>query len=324
MLVVALIGASAVFFMLIRARHDPAVNQGNPATLRALSDVISRRQYQPVAMLPRQAPFYLQVGNMFEYSDWQVALSLAPDPPPAIARTGFTIFFAMLGVIGFVWHKRRHVPSWEAMTLLFLSATIGIVIYLNMKASPSYGGTFIAATARHEARERDYFFALGFVCWGLWAGAGAVRSLARFGRPGQIAAIGVAALPALLNWSAVDRRGTPAAYAARDSAQRILARAPRNAVVFAVGDNDTYPVWYMQVVEKMRKDVTPVTLPLLGAKWYREELARRHKLLPVDFVHQWYGMGSTYSKICERARALERPIVAPDIEGAPPVPDGCK
>ncbi len=324
MLVVAGIGASAVLFMLVRARHDPAINQGNPSTLQALSDVITRHQYMPVAMLPRQAPFYLQIGNMFEYADWQVALGLAPDPPPTIARTGMTLIFAALGIIGFLWHRRRHVPSWEAMTLLFITATLGVVVYLNMKASPSYGEGFLAATAKHEARERDYFFALGFLCWGLWAGAGAVTVLRRFGRGGAVAGVGIAMLPAALNWSGVDRSRAPVSYAAHDSAQRILKRAPQNAVVFAVGDNDTYPVWYAQEVEGFRRDVTTVTLPLLGAKWYRQELARRHQLLDADHVENWRGLGATYAELCTRSRALGRPVVAPSMHDAPTVPPSCK
>lgn len=323
MAVVAALGASAVLFMLVRARHDPAVNQGNPATWQMLSDVISRRQYQPVAMLPRQAPLYLQIGNMFEYADWQVALGLAPDPPPTIARTSMTLIFAALGVIGFVWHRRKHVASWEAMALLFFGATIGVVFYLNMKASPSYGEGFLPPTAKHEARERDYFFALAFICWGLWAGAGSVALLRRLNRRAALVGVALAALPLFLNWSAVNRERAPVEFAAHDSALRVLTRSPQNAVVFAVGDNDTYPVWYMQEVEGRRRDVTTVTLPLLGAKWYRDELARRHQLLPAEFVQQWYGMGSTYSKICELARALNRPILAPNVEGAPPVPDAC-
>lgn len=324
MVLVALIGASAVLFMLVRARHDPGINQGNPATWSALSDVITRRQYLPVSMLPRQAPFYLQVGNLFEYADWQVAKGFAPDPPPTIARTAATLVFALLGVVGFLWHRRRHAASWEAMTLLFLGATIGIVVYLNMKASPSYGEGFLAANAKHEARERDYFFVLGFICWGLWAGAGLVSLFRRFGAKAAYAGILLAALPAAMNWRAVDRRRNPEASAARDSAIRILTRAPKNAVVFAVGDNDTYPVWYMQEVENLRRDVTTVTLPLLGATWYRQELARRKQLLRPEFVDNWYGIGATYSEICGRARALQRPIIAPSIQGAPPVPQACE
>jgi Protein of unknown function (DUF2723). len=205
MAVCAALGASAILFMLLRARHDPAINQGNPATWQMLSDVISRRQYQPVAMLPRQAPLYLQIGNMFEYADWQVALGLAPDPPPAAARTAMTLIFAALGVVGFVWHRRKHVASWEAMTLLFIGATVGIVVYLNMKASPSYGEGFLPTYAKHEARERDYFFALGFVCWGLWAGAGAVALFRRLNPRAAVAGVALAAVPMVLNWSAVNR-----------------------------------------------------------------------------------------------------------------------
>ncbi len=323
MALAATLGASAVLFMLVRARHDPAINQGNPATWQALSDVVSRRQYLPVSMVPRQAPFYLQVGNMLEYADWQVALGLAPDPPPTIARTAVTIAFALLGVIGFVWHKRTHRPSWEAVTVLFVGATIGIVVYLNMKASPSYGIGFLPSGAKHEARERDYFFALGFICWGMWAGAGAVRIMRRFGRQGQFAGVAIAALPAALNWNAVNRNNADA-FDPRNNAARSLMRAPKNAVVFAVGDNDTYPVWYMQEVVGLRRDVTIVTLPLLGAGWYRQELARRHLLLGSEFVEPWKGIGATYSEICERSRALGRPIVAREAEGAPAVPHACK
>lgn len=319
----ATLGASAVLFMLVRARHDPAINQGNPATWQALSNVVTRRQYLPVSMLPRQAPFYLQVGNMFEYADWQVALGLAPDPAPTIARTAVTIAFAIFGVIGFVWHKRTHRPTWEAMTLLFIGATIGIIVYLNMKVSPSYGVGFLPDGAKHEARERDYFFALGFVCWGMWAGAGAVRMLGRSGRRRKWAGVAIALLPAGLNWNAVNRNNAEA-FDPRNSAARSLMRAPRNAVVFAVGDNDTYPVWYMQEVEGLRRDVTIVTLPLLGAEWYRQELARRQLLLGSESVEPWKGIRVTYSEICERSRGLGRPIVAREAEGAPTVPHACK
>jgi hypothetical protein len=289
-----------------------------------LSDMISRRQYAPVSMLPRQAPFYLQVGNMFEYADWQVALGLAPDPPPTVARTAMTLVFAALGVVGFIWHRRSHVASWEAMTLLFISATIGVVVYLNMKASPSYGEGFLPSYAKHEARERDYFFSLGFICWGLWAGAGAVALFRRLNQKAAVAGIAFAALPLFLNWSAVNRNRQPEAFAARDSALRILTRAPQNAVVFAVGDNDTYPVWYMQEVEGRRRDVTPVTLPLLGAKWYRRELSRRHQLLDSSYIEDWRGIGATYTNICNRSHELGRMVVTANVEGAPPVPPSCR
>jgi MFS family permease len=68
-ILVALVGMTCVLFLFIRARHDPAINQGDPSTLGRLVDVILRRQYDVAPLWPRRAPFYLQVGNVFEYAD---------------------------------------------------------------------------------------------------------------------------------------------------------------------------------------------------------------------------------------------------------------
>ena len=323
MVITAGIGASAVLFMLVRARHDPGINQGNPATWQAFADVITRKQYQPVSILPRQAPWYIQVGNVFEYSDWQFALGLHPDAPPSWLRTPVTIIYAVLGVIGSVWHRRAHRQSWRVLLLLFICGTLGVIAYLNMKASPSYGEGFLPPNAKHEARERDYFFALGFLCWGLWAGAGTVRAFSRAGPRLRYAGLFVAAAPFLLNFTATDRAHGQEAGAARDSAMRILAGAPKNAVVFAYGDNDTYPVWYMQNVEDVRRDVTTITIPLLGASWYRAELARRHGLLDRDRIEHWRGYAETLKAICTNAKDRGRPVIAKVVRERPAIPHEC-
>ena len=65
---------------------------------------------------------------------------------------------------------------------------------------------------------------------------------------------------------------------ARELAASLLEPLPPRTVLFVAGDNDTYPLWYAQVVEGMRRDVTVVTLPLLGAEWYAAELQRRWRL----------------------------------------------
>lgn len=323
MIVAAAIGASAMLFMIVRAQHDPGVNQGNPATWPAFVDVITRRQYLPVSMLPRQAPWYLQLGNLFEYADWQVALGLHPDAPPSIARTAFTVIYAALGVIGFVWHRRVHAQSWRVLAFLFACGSLGVVVYLNMKASPSYGFGFLPPNAKHEARERDYFFALAFICWGMWAGAGAVRGFARLGSRWSYAGVIVAILPFFLNAPAVNRARKPEATAALDSARRILLPVPKRAVVFAYGDNDTYPVWYAQQVENTRRDVTVVTIPLLGAAWYRAELARRDSLLDTDYVAAWRGSTPTMEAICAAAARSGRIVIARPVRDRPAIPSVC-
>ena len=93
--------------------------------------------------------------------------------------------------------------------------------------------------------------------------------------------------PALLNWTSVDRRNDPAETKARIDESEMLAKVPPSGVLLALGDNDTYPLWYLQQAEGTRKDVTIVTEPLLGAEWYRAELARRYKLLDSAAVDRW-------------------------------------
>ena len=64
----------------------------------------------------------------------------------------------------------------------------------------------------------------------------------------------------------------------REVAKALLSNLPQRSVLFVAGDNDTYPLWYAQQVEHTRRDVTVVTLPLLAAGWYGDELDRRDSL----------------------------------------------
>jgi hypothetical protein len=91
-------------------------------------------------------------------------------------------------------------------------------------------------------------------------------------------------------------------------------------VLLLVGDNDSYPLWYLQLAERARADVTPVTIPLLGAPWYRAELARRHDLLPRGSELRWEGLPATLRLIASAARRQRRPLVVsaavPDTQRA--------
>ena len=307
--IVALVGMTAVLFLLIRARHDPVINQGNPSTFASFLDVLLRRQYDVAPLWPRRAPFYIQLGNIFEYADWQFAKGLAPDAPPSWWRTPVTILYALVGLCGFVMHRNVDRRSWRALTLLFFVSLIGVVIYLNLKAGPSFGAGLLPPTAAHEARERDYFFFWVFVCWGLWAGFGAIRLSRALTMPLNLIAMLMPFAPALLNWTAVDRRTDPEETRARTDQSEMLAKVPPSGVFLALGDNDTYPLWYLQQVESTRRDVTVVTLPLLPAKWYRAELARRYKLLDSTAVENWLGRDSTVALITRRSYAQNRPVL---------------
>jgi hypothetical protein len=329
---VAAVGVSAVLFLLVRAQHDPAVNQGNPATWAAFLDVLSREQYADPGFWPRQAPLYLQLGNWFEYADWQFAFGLHPVAPPSAGRTSVTVLFVALGLYGSHTHHAIERRSWRALALLFATASLGVILYLNLKAGPSFGEGLLPEGAPREARERDYFFAPSFLVWGLWAGFGAARAVramaARLSSPSartilRLAGIAVVASPVVMNWNAVDRRAGASATAARDSARELLGRVPGRGVLLAAGDNDTYPLWYAQEVESFRRDVTVVTVPLLGTAWYRGELARRHELLDSAGAATWRGFSETLTEVCSAARARGRPILVAPGAATRTLPANC-
>ena len=317
----ALLGITVVLFLLIRSQHDPAINQGNPVSIEALRDVLTREQYPSYGFWPRQSPLWLQLGNWFEYADWQFALGLSPGAPPSWVRTPVTVLFAVLGAVGLAGHRRLDRRSWRGLLLAFLAATVGLVLYLNMRAGPSFGGDFIPAGALREARERDYFFTAAFVIWGAWAGLGAVLlarrlaggtreaaagGMARNAAPWLAAAVVASGAPLLLNYRHVHDERVVAARATLNEAVGILRSLPPRAVFLALGDNDTYPLWYAQVVDAVRPDVAVVTVPLLATRWNREEVARRHGFRSAVPA---IGTSAAVAAVCSDAAAASRPVI---------------
>ncbi|MDQ2932612.1 MAG: DUF2723 domain-containing protein, partial [Gemmatimonadota bacterium] len=279
----ALLAISALAVLVLRARFDPWLNEGAPSNLHALWDVVGRRQFGVGGMWPRQAPLWAQIANWFEYADWQVALGLSNGVAASWKRTPVTVAFAVLGIIGSRAHLRMHVRSWRAFAMLFACGSAGLIAYLNFKAGASFGFGVLADSVPHEVRDRDYFFVLGFWVWGAWAGIGAVALARRMGAQWIPVGVLAAAAPLVLNASAADRRAEPERSVAIQTARALLASAPRDAVLVTGGDNDSFPTWYAQAVEGVRPDITVVVAPLLGARWYRAQLARRDSLVaPAD------------------------------------------
>jgi hypothetical protein len=253
----------------------------------------------------------LQLANWFEYADWQVALTLAPTVIPSVPRVLATVSFAALGIVGARWHYATDRRTWRAVLLLLICGTLGVIAYVNLKAGTSFAWSFLPKPEQHEARDRDYFFVLGFLAWGIWAGAGAMVLATRWRLP-RLAGVVVAALPLFLNWAAVSRRVEPEASIPREVAIALLEPLPRNTVLFVAGDNDTYPLWYVQQVEGRRRDVVVVTIPLLGAPWYPAEFERRYGLLGGDTADGSSDLRAepVAARIARRARTLGRPVAA--------------
>jgi hypothetical protein len=309
MVFLSALALSALLFLIVRARFDPAINQGDPSTWQALTDVIARRQYAVSPMWPRMAPIWIQLGNLGQYADWQVALSAEPTVLPSVLRTLGTLAFLYLGYLGARVHWQSNRRSASALCILFLSGTLGVLVYLNLHTGPSLGYGILPANTVREARERDYFFVFGFWAWGLWAGIGAVELARRWSRPLWAGAL-IALIPIVMNWRAVTRRGEPEETLPRAFAQSLLESAPDSAVLFVMGDNDSYPVWFLQRVHHVRPDVAVVTVPLLPTRWYRAEIARRHQVLTDSDVERFEGKLETAAMIAAAARRKGRPVAA--------------
>ncbi len=325
MTVIALVAFSGVLFLLIRAQHDPVINSGNPSSWNSLWAVIGREQYGSNFMWPRRAPLWLQLGNLFQYFDWQFGLGLAPGAAPSMARSATSVLYVVLGVSGCLAHKRADARTWRAFLVLWLCGGFGLVAYMNFKAGVSLGYGFVPDNA-HEARERDYFFALAMWVWGAWSGYGAVALAARLSAKLVPIGVLVAALPIVLNWRVADRRNGGEAELPRTVADALLWSAPPNAVLLTAGDNDSFPLWYLQAVHGARPDVIVVVTPLLGADWYREQLARRWgrgALANKEVIRSWHGLAPTIKSIAQAARASGRPLaVALTAEGRRPLVAG--
>jgi hypothetical protein len=294
--VVAVIGLSIHLYLPLRAALGPIINEADPSTWQALIDSLTRQQYDKPSIfanptdpaLPRGPALVLaQLGNYFQYFDWQWARSVAGGEPLfGGIRPFITAIFLAIGVYGAVEHFRRDRTSWWYIAILFATVSIGLVGYLNFR----YGYSFPAPAdgeGMREVRERDYFFIVSFSMWGLWAGLGIfalwqrlAETLAaqspglREGRKSLAAAspiLVLAFLPFLLNWTHANRSSD---YSARDWAYNLIMSVEPYGVLFTNGDNDTFPLWYIQEVEKVRRDVTVIVMSYLNTPWYAHQIKR--------------------------------------------------
>ena len=281
-LVVGAVGVSTYLFLYIRSAQNPWLDSADPETWGRLLGVIHRVQY-PVRS-PLDNPLFThgpgnpgrtlvitaqQLVNYAQYFNWQWGHALGPGAVFA------TALFAVLGAVGFTELYRRDRAIFLLLGTIWLVTGLGLVVYMNFK--PGYAlfwGQYPSWT-QHEVRERDYFFTVSFLAWGLASGVGLVpvaRAVAeQFGVRWRAAVAVVLLLPLVGNWSAASRRG-PDATLARDVAWNILQSIEPYGILFTQGDNDTYPLWYAQQVEGLRRDVTVVNLSLANTDWYLRSL----------------------------------------------------
>jgi len=284
---IAAVGVSIYGFLYIRAGLHPVLNEADPETWKNLVAVIRREQFGSRGLLDNPmffpgpdnpgrtlAMFGQQLLSYFNYYSWQWARAL----PPVVMVT-VALIFATLGSLGFWFISRRDRGITWLLGVLWLVTGIGLVVYMNFKAGFSIFWNLYPSMDQHEVRERDYFFVVSFQVWGMFAAFGLVGLLRMVSRPvvlrvGAAAAALIVVLPFAANFQAATRRGADA-MVARDFAFNLVQSVEPYGVLFTYGDNDTFPVWYLQEVEGVRQDVTLINLSLANLDWYLSQLASR-------------------------------------------------
>ncbi len=197
----------------------------------------------------------------------------------------------ILGLIGLFFQFSKGIEGrrgfWIVVLLFFLTG-LAIVIYLNQTPL--------------QPRERDYAFAGSFYAFAIWIGLGVLgltEWLKKYINGTTSAAIVTSAclvlVPGILasqNWDDHDRSER---YVARDLAYNYLNSCQENAVIFTNGDNDTFPLWYIQEVEGVRTDVRVCNLSYLQTDWYIDQMKRKaykSDPLPFSLTHDQYVTGT--------------------------------
>ncbi|MDO1449136.1 DUF2723 domain-containing protein [Rhodocytophaga aerolata] len=231
-----------------------------------------------------------------EGAGWMASLTSAKDLPSEMTRNKahnrLYMLPLLLGLAGMIYQYIKNKQHFLLVGLLFFMTGIALVLYLN---SPPV-----------EPRERDYIYVGSFYAFAIWIGFGVLAlvdllskvSKSSFSAPVLAGALG-AMVPVMLvtqNWDDHNRSGR---YFALDSARNLLNSCAPNAILFTNGDNDTYPLWYAQEVEGIRKDVRVCVTQFMGTDWYIDQLKRKtyeSEALPISMQEKNY-IASTNNQI---------------------------
>ena len=304
------LGLTPFIFEPVRAAYFPAINEGAPTacttqleagctftelTKDRLMSNINREQYG--AKVGRGAPYTAQVGMWWLYFKWQ----WLRDSHEVMQGLQFVVafLFLSLGLLGGYVHWDRDRKTFWYFGPLMFTMTLALIYYLNFKYGWSQSPELGSAVDR-EVRDRDYFYIWSFSAWGVWAAIGlsfiweqlayvlggepkqeekAVKKAtpARTWptrRGFQLAApiLLIALIPLFANWRFASRSGQ---YFTQQWAHDYLNSLEPYAVVITNGDNDTFPLWYAQEVEGVRRDVTVAVTTYLDTDWFVRQMIRR-------------------------------------------------
>ncbi|MCR5860730.1 DUF2723 domain-containing protein [Flavobacterium sp. J372] len=194
----------------------------------------------------------------------------------------------ILGLVGIAFHVKRDLKSFYVLLALFLFTGLALKIYLNERP--------------FEPRERDYALVGSFYVFAIWIGLGVYAiydGIKKYLQPKiagpVVLAVTMLAAPVLMaaqNWDDHDRSNK---YTALAMAKAYLSSCDKNAILFTIGDNDTFPLWYAQEIEGYRTDVRIVNTSLFMTDWYADQMkakAYESEGMPITFTHKQYQQGT--------------------------------
>ncbi|MDQ3191303.1 MAG: DUF2723 domain-containing protein [Bacteroidota bacterium] len=204
------------------------------------------------------------------------------------AMNHFYFLPLILGLLGIYFQFKKSSEQGWVVFLLFFFTGFAIVLYLNQTP--------------YQPRERDYAYAASFYGFAIWIGLGVLYLFDLVNRklPGSVSAILTSVICLLLvpgimakeGWNDHDRSKR---YTARDFAMNYLDSVEPNAILFTNGDNDTFPLWYVQEVEGYRTDVRVLNLSLLNTDWYIDQAKRKaydSEPVPFSLTEEQYRQGT--------------------------------
>uniref|UniRef100_A0A7C3YSZ8 DUF2723 domain-containing protein n=1 Tax=candidate division WOR-3 bacterium TaxID=2052148 RepID=A0A7C3YSZ8_UNCW3 len=310
------LASTVQFYLMVRSAREPAINEVAPTGWRQFVGVLKREQYDPMKLYPRKTQF-LTEEDYRNYPNSTPYLGLIPAYWEQIkfylrylfwqwaGEQNFDIFYhitpfalaslipILLGILGMVNYSKREKKSFLLIFLCFLVASLGLLTYLNLKYSPSDPREHLKF---REVRERDYFYAFSYVFFTIFIGLGIYYFLAEVFptylkkvKPilkitlyylafGIIIILPIASV--LFNYPNVTRRYNfiPAEY----GYNMLISCEGEKAVIFTNGDNDTFPLWFVQETPSFvnnyqapfKRNVAVANLSLLNTTWYCKQLKK--------------------------------------------------
>ena len=194
----------------------------------------------------------------------------------------------ILGIIGLLFHFKKNKNDFYTLLLFFLLTGLAIIFYTNPKP--------------FEPRERDYAVVGSFYIFAIWIGFGVFALYEKLKGYAAKKAVAIAvsiiallAVPTLMAFENWDDHNRANRYTSHLNAQSYLDSCTENAILFTIGDNDTFPLWYMQEVENHRTDIKLINTSLFQTDWYIDQMKRKtYKAdpIPSQLTHEKYKLGS--------------------------------